>query len=277
MSQTSYSNSPVAARPGMLAGGMDPEILSKVADGSVKVGQACAITAAASGLSLGTVTALTAAQLAVDVDSVIATGASTAGIQNLTTFDGTGAGGAGAEMIPARKLAIVQNNHADWDATTLTIYGLDVDGLACQATITLPNNGNATTAQNENVYFSKILKVNIPAQTGTNGTFTLGVIADDGMYPEGQLVIPYYDSSREPYNSSNQYVDGESVPCFRKGRLWVPMAATPVAGQQLYVRIVTGGGGFGELRGAAATGFVPFKNGRVVEVASSTLAMIEVL
>lgn len=276
MSQTSYGNSPAPARAGQLADGFECDIASKVAAGSVVVGQACVITAAATGLSMGTVGAMTAAQVAADPDAIIASGAaSTAGIQDLITTSLNGVVGQ-TEMIPARKLSATFNSHADWDATTMTIFGLDVDGLACQATITIPNGGNAVVDQNEDVYFSRVTRINIPAQTGTNGTLLVGTVADTAQYQEGQLVIPLYDASREPYNSSNQYVDEESVPCFAKGRMWAPVAAG-TALQQLYVRVVTGGGGFGELRGGPAAGFVPFKNGRIVEMYGSTLAKIEVL
>ena len=276
MSQTSYSNAPALARAGMPADGFECDILSKVAAGSVRLSHAAAFTAP-SGINPGTVLEVPAP--AVDTDSIIASGVtSTAGIQNLTTasFNGTGAGGGGAEMVPARKIAAVFNNHADWDATTMTIYGFDADGLACQATITIPNGGNATVAQNEEVYFSRVTKVNIPAQTGTNGTLLLGVVADDAQYQKGTLVFPLYDASREPYNSSDQYVDEEPVPCLSRGRFWATVVAG-TAGQQLYMRIVESGANYrGQLRGGPATSFVPVLGARIVEMSGSTLALIEV-
>lgn len=276
MSQTTYNNAPTLARAGMLADGFECDILSKIAAGSVRLSHAAAFTAP-SGISPGTVLEVPAPT--VDTDAIIASGvASAATVQNITTgsFNGAGVGAGGAEMVPARKLSITLNNHADWDATTATAYGYDANGLACQATFTIPNGGNSTVAQNEEVYFSRVTRLNIPAQTGTNGTLLMGVTADEALYQPGKLVFPLYDASREPYTSSDQYSDEDPVSCLSRGRMWVSVVAG-TAGQQLYMRIVESGSNYrGELRGGPASNFVPVLGARILEMSGSTLALVEV-
>lgn len=271
MSQTSYSNAPALGRAGQIVNAV--ECPSAVASGSVRVGFGAQILAQATGLRPMLVGEIAAP--AVDVDSVIATIASAATAQTVTSLDGAGVGGSGALMSPARKLALVLNSHADWDATTAVLRGYDVFGNAVEATFTIPNGGNATVAQNEDVFFSRILSLYIPAQTGTNGTATLGVTADIGQFEQGSLLIPGYDESREPYNSSNQYVDEDPVPCLKKGTMWVALVAG-TAGQQVFARMVESGANYrGQLRGGPATGFAPVMGSRILQMSGSTLGLIE--
>jgi hypothetical protein len=271
MSQTSYSNAPALGRAGQIVNAK--ECLSAVASGSVRVGFGAQILTEATGMRPALVGEIAAP--AVDVDSVIATIASAASAQSVTSLDGAGVGGAGALMSPARKLALVLNSHADWDATTATVYGYDAHGLQCQATFTIPNSGNATVAQNEDVFFSRVLSLSIPAQSGTNGTATLGVTADIGLFAQGSLLLPAYDASREPYTSSNQYSDEDPMSVLKKGTMWVALVAG-TAGQQVFVRMVESGANYrGQLRGGPATGFAPVLGSRILQMSGSTLGLIE--
>lgn len=273
MSQTSYSNAPALARAGMLADGHEGDLVSAIASGSVRVGYGAQILTQATGMQPALVGEIAAP--AVDVDSVIATIASAATAQTVTSLDGAGVGGAGALMSPARKLALVLNNHADWDATTAIVRGYDANGLAVEASFTIPNGGNSTVTQNEDVFFSRVKELYIPAQAGTNGTATLGVVADAALFLPGQLLIPCYDASREPYNSSNQYSDEDPMLCLKKGRMWVALVAG-TAGQQVFVRTVESGANYrGELRGGAASNFSPVLGSRIIQMSGSTLGLIE--
>jgi hypothetical protein len=108
-----------------------------------------------------------------DADA-IHTGASTAGIQNITVFNGV----VGDDvMAPERALAIVFNTHADWDATVITVTGTDRNGDALEGTVAVPNGGGATVNVVAALPFRTVTNINVPAQTGTNGTFTLGTRA----------------------------------------------------------------------------------------------------
>ena len=109
-----------------------------------------------------------------DVDAIVATGASATGSQVLSgsALDGV----SGANALPlARKLTLTLSSHADWDATTATIAGYDSLGNAISESLSIPNGGNATLTTTRR--FRRVLSVSIPAQSGTGGTFTVGVAA----------------------------------------------------------------------------------------------------
>jgi len=111
-----------------------------------------------------------------DVDAILATGgASTAGEQTLTTALNGAVGR--ATMHPARALTITLSSHADWNETTATINGVDVDGRVVSDTFALPDGGNATVAGTSATRFAKVTSVVIPIQGGTGGTFTVGTRA----------------------------------------------------------------------------------------------------
>lgn len=108
----------------------------------------------------------------VDVDAIIATGASTAGIQTLTSASFDGLIGDDV-MSPPRRLSFTFDASTDWDPTTITVTGKDESG----ATITELFAVATSTAANGVKYFSQVTQVSIPVQTGTGGTFTMGVRA----------------------------------------------------------------------------------------------------
>lgn len=104
----------------------------------------------------------------------IASGGSTTGVQTLDVdaeFNRTMIGN--REMGIARALALVLNNHADWDATNMVVSGFDINGDAISETIAIPNGGNTTV--NGTKFFAQVTSISIPAQSGTNGTWALGI------------------------------------------------------------------------------------------------------
>lgn len=111
----------------------------------------------------------------VDVDAIKTTIGSTAGIQTLIASGFDGVIGS-ATMSPGKRITFTASNHADWDATSLTLTGTDYAGNVQTETLTLPNAGN-TTLISTKVYRS-VTSLVIPAQSGTGGTATLGVVAD---------------------------------------------------------------------------------------------------
>jgi hypothetical protein len=105
-----------------------------------------------------------------DVDAIIATGASTTGIQTLTSGSFDGATGA-ETMSPARNVTITFNAHADWDATTIVVTGT-YNGRTITDSFSVPNGGDDQVVGIR--VFDAITQVVVPAQSGTNGTFTVG-------------------------------------------------------------------------------------------------------
>jgi len=140
-------------------------------------GEEATYTAVGSDLAV-TCTAIAAALTAengLDVDAILATGgASTAGIQTLTTTSLNGVLGQ-TTLSPPRAISLTFDSHADWDATNATITGTNAAGAAQTETLAIPNGGAATV--NGTKLFKTVTSIGIPAQTGTGGTFTAGVVA----------------------------------------------------------------------------------------------------
>lgn len=132
-------------------------------DATPTVAEACTALAAAINVLTG-----------VDLDAIINTGASTTGIQTLTGASLDGLIGDDA-MVPPRRLSMTFDSHADWDATTAVITGTDQDGATITENFAIPNGGGATV--DGALYFASVTSVVIPAQTGTGGTFDVGVRA----------------------------------------------------------------------------------------------------
>lgn len=109
-----------------------------------------------------------------DVDAILATGGSTGGVQTLSGASLDGAIGR-AVMNPPRPLTMTFSSSADWDATTATVTGTDVAGATITETFAIPNNGAVTRTGVK--LFRTVTSVAIPAQSGTGGTFTVGVRA----------------------------------------------------------------------------------------------------
>ncbi len=104
----------------------------------------------------------------------IASGTSTAGIQTLDVdaeFNRDRIGN--REMTVARALSLVLSSHANWDATDMVVSGFDINGDAISETFSIPNNGNS--AVNGAKFFKQVTSIVIPAQSGTSGTWTLGI------------------------------------------------------------------------------------------------------
>lgn len=170
-----------------------------------------------------------------DADAFIATIASSASPQ---TISGAGLDGAVGDdiMRHARNVTLTLSNHADWDATTAIVYGLDENGAPCSESLSIPNGGNATVSGL--VLFSAVTSLVIPAQSGTGGTATLGF--GDVLGPlDGSVagVVPF-DVSR----TGLTYATTEAAPLVRKGRVWMSSETSALQGRDVYVRMVAGGG-----------------------------------
>lgn len=118
----------------------------------------------------------------------------------------------------------------------------------------------------------------------TPGSVVPFVEAETDPIADTQFVgVPIYDSSRAPYNSSNQYVQYESVPVMRKGVIWilVPDAAVTEYGD-VYVYADPDGATTYEigtfLAGANAGTGIKFTRGRWLTSTSGAngLAVLEI-
>lgn len=138
-------------------------------------GLAVSVTADASPTVAEVCTALAAALAALaDVDAIVATGASSTSIQTLSGAMLDGATGY-RTMSAARHITLVLSSHADWDATTATLTGKDIDGNTITESLVIPNGGNTTLTSTKR--YRSVTSLSIPVQAGTGGTFTVGVSA----------------------------------------------------------------------------------------------------
>lgn len=229
-------------------GALMQDVISTAAEGTVALG--CAVLKGTNPRQGKPVAAVAAA--ATSILDASPGGASAASAQTITSasFDGTiGA----ARIVPAQQVTMVLNSHADWDATTATFYGEDADGNQLVEDVLIPNGGNTTIATK--AAFGRLVSVYIPAQTGTNGTFTIGTTPTQAEFSRADILgVSIWQSAHEPY-TSDSYVDNDEMPVLRKGRVYVVTEDAVVNGDPVYVRIVVSGadacGQFGGERSAS--------------------------
>lgn len=236
--QTTYDYNRTQAVAGMLAEGGAHTIRSVIVESAIAAGL-CVVQ----GTTTKTEGAPPSAPTA-DVDAIIATGASTGGVQSLSTTSLDGV--IGQDVIaPAKNITLTFSSHTDWDATTATVYGEDADGHMISETFSIPNNGNATVTGY--LLFRRVITVQIPAQTGTGGTFTVGVGTKLGPLDGYVHGVSVYDASREPGTYAVDYV----MPVVRKGPVWVYAEGAVDPSKPVYVRFVaTGNEVLGAFRGS---------------------------
>jgi hypothetical protein len=229
---------PAALVEGQIAKGNPALVLSKIAEGAIRPG-----LLVERGTSDDQVKPLAALPSA-DVDSIMTASklTSTAGIQIFKGTDLDGAIGAG-KIFPPQALNCVFNSHADWDATTMLIVGLDADGHRTWDEIIVPDAGNATVDTTYGRAFSQILTVELPAQAGTNGTATLGTVVDQALdLSTRNCGVAVYDSAREPSTTATvQFDDEDSLSVMYEGFIAVVTETNVVPGDLVGVRHVLDG------------------------------------
>lgn len=182
--------------------------------------------------------------VAADPDGIVASFTTSTGVQTLTAGSGLN-GVIGAERIsPPSLIDFVLNSHADWDATNLTLVGLDENGLPVTELVAIPNGGNATiTSAN---HYSFVQSVSVPPQSGTGGTMTGGVQAAAGRTLDGEDVIGVSVRTHKARTSlvaadCETYEDEERMPVRKMGRVAVLCETAFTAGQRPLARVVAAG------------------------------------
>lgn len=210
---------------------------------------------------------------AADPDAIIATGVSTAGVQTLDAadFDGTGQGAGGAYLNVPAFITFTFSSSADWDATNITVTGIGADGEVASDTIAVPDAGNATVTGD--VAFWAITGVSIPAQSGTGGTYTMGVAATGRELTGAQILgVAKRDAL---VIDDDELAANRAATARRRGRIFVETDETVLVGAPAFVRVVAGGATElpGMFRDDAASGAaVAITGARFTRVISATLA-----
>ena len=223
---------------------------------------------------------------AADVDAIVTAFTTSTGVQ---TLSGTALNGAvgGAEMQPPRLFTATLNAHADWDATNLTLIGVDYNGQLFTELLAIPDGGNATLTST--TLIRSITSISVPEQSGAGGTATFGItalstltIADyRGVALRQPVKTTVATSSIYGYPGltstlvTGDYVDAESVPVLYRGPVAVFTEEAVSDGDYVYVRISAGAGGsvLGAYRNDADTAScVLVPNARFVRDAASGIA-----
>jgi len=262
--QTSYSQSPTAAVIGQFADIAPRGVESKAARGRIKAGygvfkgNATTAGAGTSMLDAGEVYQNPDPIVAADVDAIVTAYTTSTAVQ---TFSGTGLNGlvGAAEMQPPRFLTMVCSSHADFDATDLSITGVNHLGQTVTELLAIANGGNSTITSL--TLWRSITLLSVPAQSGTGGTATFGVsalvtlvIADFRGVAVRQPVKTtvstlglYGMPGITSVTVTADYVDGEVVPVLYDGSIWVYSEEAIADGDPVYVR-VSGTGTIGAFR-----------------------------
>lgn len=266
MSQTSYVSVLAAGRAGMLYGTDYHEVISKVAQGIVKVGVLAQIGTGATyqnGIFPTPGSVFQFVDPVVSATAILASAGTTA--TSPTTFSGAalnGTTGAG-RMSPARRITFVLSNSANWTAgVTIKLTGVDQDGYVVTEVLYPPASGNVTITSDG--YFARVTLISVSATGGAAATFTTGFTAAEGLFGDGDSVLPIFDTSREPLTSGaapnfDQYAANDPVPCLRRGMIWVASEAATQEGDPVFVRMLTSGANIpGQFSNVPAAGFSPY-------------------
>lgn len=169
-----------------------------------------------------------------DVDGIKASGVSSTAAKTYTGAALSGATGTG-RIVPAAAITFTFSNHTNWDATTGWITGIDAAGNSIEEPFSIPNGGNATVTTRR--CYHRVQKVEIPAQSGASGTFTIGITS--ALMEVGPLTHPgvvIYEPMVEAGDSSGEFDTYAEVSVLRKGRFYAVPEDAVVPGEEVYVR-----------------------------------------
>lgn len=229
--QSTYSTSPSEGYAGQFADDRFHDVVSAVASAALSAGLAIAVaTDERQVRPIATTDAVASA-----VNSIVTTHASVAGALTVSGSGLNGTIGAG-EMWPPRQVQIVLSSHADWDATNVVVNYIDDDNQAVAETLAIPNGGNATLTTAG--FARRVVSLVFDAQSGTGGSFTVGHGSLLGPCQRLLAGLSKYEDTKIP----GQYLQYESVPTIRQGRVFVLAEGAVKKGDRAWVRFVSDGG-----------------------------------
>lgn len=184
-----------------------------------------------------------------DADAILATGTSATGTD--TTMDGAYGS---TELQPPRIVTVTFDASTDWDATTGVLTGYNHAGQLVSENIAIATS----TAPSSVNRYTRVVSFQKPAQTGTGGTYTIGVAAYSALAAadfKGVAVrqpikttiatagLFNYPGMLGQSTTTADYVDGEEVPVLSMGGIWVYAEEAIADGDPVYCRIASGAGG----------------------------------
>lgn len=279
MVQTSYTATPTAGKAGLVT---DVHIFNELIDtgrvdrtGGIAPGLVCLRTAGGDR----SVSTQPLIAIAADDDAIL-TALATAASEQVIDTEANGVV-ALTRISPPRKITITRSSHADQDAVTAVLVGLDENGLPVTESFSFADGGgDSFTSSNRYSYFQSLT---IPAQAGTGGTTKIGIAADatlDGMDVMGVSCLTQ-KALIAPSSSNNEvYEDDDVIPLLRRGRIWVPCETAWKAGECPLVRLIAAGAEvYGKVRAESTDSgdAWPWRNARFVDTGTAAgLAKLEV-
>jgi hypothetical protein len=266
MVQTAVTTALAVGREGQIAQGGARDLVSGFASAALKYG--LLLQRGAGDRVVKPMDVLPAADVDAFAVGPLAT-AATAQVFSGSDFDGV----VGAGLVPgySQRASFVLNNHADWDATVMKVRYENPNGVEVVEDVDIPNGGNTTVYTLGAVSILK--SVHLPAQSGTNGEFTIGqdpTAAYVGLDPRIFPGIGCYDPAKESYAAATEVAQYGEVDVMKRGRVWVVVEAAVTDGMPVYVRAVLSGADVrGQFRGTPAANFVRLPGAHFVTTQAS--------
>lgn len=196
------------------------------------------------GLPAGVVTIYPTPAVGVDVDAIIKSKAASGSADQTNTgtaLDGVVGRG---RMFPARQITLVLNSHANWDATTAVVTGLDAEGNVITDSLSIPDGGNTTLTTTN--YYAQVTSILVPQQSGTSATYTAGIPAGMTTTITGRQIlgVSMYDAAKEPASTASagyEYATKKTIPVLRKGQIYVKTENACTPEDQVFVRVIAAG------------------------------------
>lgn len=167
---------------------------------------------------------------------------------------------------------LIVDSHADWDDTNATLkYKRASDGQIIEETLDIPDGGNTTLTSTYRA--CKVVSLTIPAQSGTSGSFTLGISGTARLNRSWIQGLPVLRTMRE----SPEYAVDEEAPVLRRGRMYVESEVAVSEGDRVWVRhTAPGAETIGHYRNDSdSDNAVPFPARFAEDTTGSGLAKIE--
>lgn len=237
--QTTFTQTPDLAYPGMPADiGIEDDVSAVVEEtGGIEPG-----LVVVRGLG-GDRTARLPPTVSADDDAIILAHATVAGALVLgdDPAELTGVIGAGRIYPPAR-LDLTLSSHANFDLSTWPLILEDENGVRITENFAVPDGGN--TILRTVAYVSRVIQLTQPTQSGTGGSFKLGVSADRSLGGGDVLGVSMRtQKARNDFavTGVDKYEDETIMPVRRQGRVYVQCENAFTAGQRPLVRCIAAG------------------------------------
>ena len=237
MSQTTYTQTPAKAYPGMPADSGFKDDIATVVEETLGIEPGLLVVR---GIGGDKTARLVPAVLA-DPDSLKLSIASSPSPATYTAGDFDGAIGVG-RIEPPAKIDLIFDSNANWDATDVTVIFKDENGVQVTEVIALADTGGVTLTPTK--FASFIESVALEAQSGTGGLLTIGTSATvtlEGGSVLGFTLRTHKDRLDGTTTDNENYEDEDEMPVRRDGRLYVVVENAFVAGDRVLVRVVATG------------------------------------